>query len=107
MSITLDPTQLTDAQLEALSLLDPEAADGEKKRRSAYGSITEFFSDLAQAGLDIEAVIETHRTTKAVQAVKGTKMLNIIRRGLAYADHNGIAYEQPVLKAPEAPEASE
>lgn len=97
--MNIDVTQLTEEQLTALALIDAEAANQERARRLAYASISDFLTELFQAGLDLAGVMVQIKGTQAALAVKESNILNVIDRGMAYARNNNLAFDGPVLRA--------
>lgn len=94
----IDITSLTEAQLEAFKAIDAQAVSTELARRSAYQSITEFLTELAQAGADLSVIAEQVRDTQAFKAVKATNIIKIIERGLGYARNNNLTFDPPEVR---------
>lgn len=94
----IDITTLSDEQLAALSVIDPVAVGAEQSRRAAYQNITDFLTDLAQAGADLDNILSQIKGTQAANAVKDTKIVQIIQRGLGYARFNNLTFAEPELR---------
>ena len=96
--LQIDLSKLNEEQLVALSMIDPAAVMEEKERRNAFHSMGDGLTALAQAALDLEAVVESMKQTAATRAVKDTGILTIVRSLLARARIEGIAYDKPEIR---------
>ena len=80
MVTTIDPSSLTDEQLQALMVIDPDAARAEFAKRQAYPCIEDALSDLRTAHVKFQAVLEGFRTTPVVQAIKETNLGPVLEK---------------------------
>lgn len=88
--LKIDLSKLDERQLRAMEAIAPEEVAAERRRRDAYTSFDEGFSDLNQAVYEIEKLLETMRQAKAVKTIKDTRILEICRRLIGRAELEGI-----------------
>lgn len=94
MDIQLD--KLSDEQLDALFAVNPEAIMNEKNRRDAYFTMEAALADLSQAYVELTAVIDNSKVTKATKAVKDTKILDVTRKLINTARNHGFQVDLKV-----------
>lgn len=92
---TIDLTTLDSAQLASLQTVLPDltpAIRAERRRRSAYPTMEEGLSALAQASLQLDGVLAGLKLTAATAAVKDCGLLEVIHRLLATAEVTGVKF---------------
>ncbi len=95
MTTEIDLTALSLDQLAGLQTVLPTLTPqirSERRRRSAYESLSEGFSALAKASLALEHVLAGMKGTQATVAVKDSNILEIANRLLATAEVNDIRF---------------
>lgn len=92
---TLDDTQL--ATLAAVSTDLALEVKAERRRRSAYTTIEEGFSDLASASLKLDNALQGIKGTAATKAVRDSNIVSVTNRLLAAAEILGIEFKKPNL----------
>jgi hypothetical protein len=98
--IELDLTTLKDEQLVALKAagINVDAVGQELERRLSYGDPSEGLTELAQAGLDLEQYLDTHRGTPAVKEIRKLGVHMAIHRLIITMRQEGYESVPPVLK---------
>ena len=96
--VHIDPKKLSDEQLAALMLIEPDIAREELERRACYETMEEALSDLIQAVVDVRKVVDSIKQTAATRAVKETRILESAEKVCRSARLNfNIHYTDPVL----------
>jgi hypothetical protein len=89
-TLNIDLTKLTESQLLALSFVDQSIVDAELKRRKAFINLTEGFTRLRQAHLQLSNLIASVRKHGTAKDVVDTGIIEVIDRFIVTAEQQGL-----------------
>lgn len=95
--VNINLEECSSDQLALLAGVAPDAVKAELARREAYPDLASGLSDLAQAALNLEAVLLSVKKTAATKAVLDTNILKIVRRLLTRARIEGHDIKEPSI----------
>lgn len=96
--LQLDLSTLSNEKLLLLREFAPQDVEKELTRREAFETLSEAFTSLAEAALELENYLESKRQTPAVRDIKKLDVVRTIRRALATAQIQGIPFDYPEIE---------
>lgn len=94
--ITIDLSKLSDDQLNALAIINPEAVKEEKENRSTYTAEDikkgQIFADLDKVYKILKPVYDNSRTTDLKKAITESDLLPVLEKVFRWAKKNNTTY---------------